>query len=49
MRHLSAAWRGLRDVLGRDVVINAVENAGNPDWIPGCTVSVDAVAYIPKT
>lgn len=44
---LAAAYRAVESRLGGRVAFSAIENGGNPDWIPGCTLAVDAVAHIP--
>lgn len=47
MAQLPGAYRPLDEAFKGRAAISVVENGGNPDWIPGCTLAVDAVAHVP--
>jgi enamine deaminase RidA (YjgF/YER057c/UK114 family) len=47
MQHLPAAYRPLHDRLKGRAAISPIAIEGVSDLLPGCTLCVDAVAYIP--
>jgi enamine deaminase RidA (YjgF/YER057c/UK114 family) len=49
MADLPAAYAPIRERLGSRVALSAVETARTAGWIPGATVSVDAVAHRPRS
>ncbi len=47
MRDASVALAALRAAVGSDIPVSLVEDAGGEGWLPGCSLSADAVFYLP--
>jgi enamine deaminase RidA (YjgF/YER057c/UK114 family) len=46
MSDLPALMSAIHARIGRGLAISATEHAANAGWVPGCTISADAVAHI---